>query len=80
MKCYVCESGWIVVGNEWKNNDFEVILHNAAVVRSWNNGKGIGGISKAENKSEYTLDDIGDATIMRSKILFVIPCDWERNG
>lgn len=77
MNCYVCESGWILVGRVVDTTDREVNLRNAAVVRRWTNGKGIGGISKDENKTEYTLDDIGDVTIMRSKILFVIPCEWD---
>lgn len=74
--CYVCESGWIIVGELKSDNEKTVSLINSYVVRSWNNGKGIGGIAKAENKDEYTLDAIGDVRIMRSKVLFEIPCKW----
>ena len=74
--CYVCESGWIIVGELKSDNEKTVSLINSSVVRSWNNGKGIGGIAKAENKDEYTLDAIGDVRIMRSKVLFEIPCEW----
>lgn len=74
--CYVCESGWIIVGELRSDNEKTVNLINAYVVRSWENGRGIGGIAKKEYKHEYTLDAIGDVRIMRSKVLFEIPCEW----
>ena len=75
--CVVCENGWIIKGeSDIKSNDYDLILHNASVVRCWNNGKGIGGIAKAENKDEYILDPIGDVIIKQSKVLFIIPCEW----
>lgn len=75
--CVVCEYGWIIKGvvEEQANREI-MVLHDASVVRRWSNGKGIGGIAKAENKSEYVLDAIGDVNIMQSKVLFVIPCEW----
>lgn len=76
MKCYVIEAGWIIVGKEVNRTDDMVELTNASVVRSWSNGRGIGGIAKAEYKDEYTLDAIGDVEIAKSKILFEIPCEW----
>lgn len=75
--CVVCEYGWIIKGvNTEDNNSDNLRLTDAAVVRRWSNGKGIGGIAKMENKQEYTLDKIGDVEINRNKILFVIPCEW----
>ena len=74
--CYVCEYGWIVIGKETERTENQIIVSNASVVRTWNNGKGIGGIAKAENKDEYTLDFIGDVAIMIGKVLFEIPCEW----
>lgn len=74
--CYVCEYGWIVIGKETERTENQIIVSSASVVRRWDNGKGIGGIAKAENKSEYTLDAIGDVAIMMGKVLFEIPCEW----
>lgn len=77
--CIVCEYGWIIVGvkNETATNtEIEIKLENAYVVRKWCNGKGIGGIAKIENKSEYTLDEIGEVFIQKNKVLFEIPCEW----
>ena len=75
--CVVCEYGWIIKGvKDAKSDKNNLILHDASVVRKWNNGKGIGGISKAENKNEYVLDAIGDVEIRQSKVLFEIPCEW----
>lgn len=75
--CVVCEYGWIIKGIKSDKSDNDLlILHNASVVRRWDNGKGIGGIVKVENKDEYVLDAIGDIEIMRSKVLFIIPCEW----
>lgn len=74
----VCEYGWIIKGqlDEELSNDNKMVMHEALVVRRWTNGKGIGGIAKAENKHEYTLDAIGDVEIYQNKILFTIPCEW----
>jgi len=70
--CIVCEQGWIIKGKTTDKSN----LQEAAVVRRWGNGKGIGGIAKEENKDEYILDYIGDVIINPDKILFIIPCEW----
>ena len=72
----VIESGWIMVGEMTNPSTQTTLLKNASVVRSWTNGKGIGGLAKAENKHEYTLDPVGSVSIQTSKILFEIPCEW----
>jgi len=74
--CYVCEYGWIIIGKEKERTEDHVKVSEASVVRRWTNGKGIGGIAKAENKKEYTLDAIGDVVIRIGKVLFEIPCEW----
>lgn len=75
--CVVCECGWIIKGvKDTKSDKINLILHDASVVRKWSNGKGIGGIAKAENKNEYVLDAIGDVAIRNNKVLFEIPCEW----
>lgn len=76
MTAYVCEYGWIVIGKETGRTAESVTLSDASVVRKWTNGKGIGGIAKAENKDEYTLDAIGNVVIRHGKVLFEIPCEW----
>lgn len=72
----VIESGWIMVGEMTNPSTQTTLLKNASVVRRWDNGKGIGGLAKAENKHEYTLDFVGSVSIQTSKILFEIPCEW----
>ena len=72
----VCEAGWIICGTEEKTTKGTIELKEASVVRRWSNGKGIGGLAKAEYKSDYTLDAIGDVSIKQGKVLFVIPCEW----
>lgn len=74
--CVVCEYGWIIKGIVVDETVSTTKLKEASVVRRWTNGKGIGGIAKATNKGEYTLDPIGDVEIMKGKILFEIPCEW----
>lgn len=72
----ICEAGWILIGTVYNSNEDELTLKDASVVRSWSNGRGIGGLSKKEYAEEYTLDPIGDVIIKQSKILFIIPCEW----
>ena len=75
-RCYVCEYSWIIIGKEVDRGETLITVKDASVVRKWTNGKGIGGIAKAENKDEYFLDAIGDVIIRDSKVLFEIPCEW----
>ena len=72
----VCEYGWILVGKMENPSSQTTLLKEASVVRRWTNGKGIGGLTKAKNKPEYTLDEVGTVSIQTSKILFEIPCEW----
>jgi hypothetical protein len=72
----VCEYGWILVGKMENSSAQTTLLKEASVVRRWSSGKGIGGLAKAENKNEYTLDKVGTVSIQTSKILFEIPCEW----
>jgi len=72
----VCEYGWILVGKMENPSTQTTLLKEASVVRRWSNGKGIGGLAKAENKHEYILDEVGTVSIQTSKILFEIPCEW----
>jgi len=74
--CVVCEYGWIICGIITERYDDVLEMTNASVVRKWSNGRGIGAISKAKNKDEYTLDEIGDVSIRQDKVLFEIPCEW----
>lgn len=74
--CFVCEYGWILIGNVAERTSETITLADASVVRRWNNGKGIGGIAKESNKGEYTLDAIGGVVIRTGKVLFEIPCEW----
>lgn len=75
--CYVLEGGWIIEGKVERGEDKYISLKDAYVVRKWNNGRGIGGIAKKEYRNEYTLDEIGEVEIMKSKVLFAIPIDYE---
>lgn len=74
--CFVCESGWILIGKEASRTGETIALSDAAIVRRWDNGRGIGGIAKREYKDEYTLDAVGDVVIRLGKVLFEIPCEW----
>lgn len=74
--CYICEGGWIIIGKEKEKTAEQIKVSDASVVRTWANGKGIGGIAKAENKDEYVLDAIGDVIIRTDKVLFEIICEW----
>lgn len=74
--CYVVESGWIFVGDKNSETDGLVYLQNGAIVRSWSNGLGIGGIASTAHNKDYVFDLIGNVNIRSSKILFEIPCGW----
>ena len=51
----IAQRGWIFEGYKDKDVEDKLQLLNANVVRSWSNGKGIGGLCNKSNKSDYTL-------------------------
>lgn len=75
--CYILENGWIIEGKVKREEVGFINLTDANVVRRWNNGRGIGGIAKKEYRKEYTLDEIGEVMIIKNKVLFSIPIDYE---
>lgn len=74
--CYVVQNGWIFEGEVVEENERFITLVNASVVRSWSNGRGIGGLANPEFKKEYTLDYIGDMQLIAEKVLFQFPLEW----
>lgn len=75
--CYILEYGWIIEGKIERGEDKYISLKDAYVVRKWDNGRGIGGIAKKEYRNEYTLDEIGEVDIVKNKVLFSIPINYE---
>lgn len=68
----IAQRGWIFEG--YRDNDVEdkLQLLNANVVRSWSNGKGIGGLTKKSLKGDYTLDEVGQISFPHEGVIAVI--------
>jgi hypothetical protein len=63
--------GWIFEGQR-QDIDIGTLLYDASNVRSWQNGRGIGGLAKLEYKDEYTLDQVGIVHISPENLLYTI--------
>ena len=72
--CVIADRGWIFEGYREDENGYK--LSNAHVVRKWMNGRGIGGLAKAEYKDEYTLDELGSVSVRPEAVIAVIPLEW----
>ena len=72
--CVIADRGWIFEGYRTNSDTYE--LGEAHVVRKWSNGRGIGGLAKAEYKDEYTLDYLGSISIAPGAVIAVIPLEW----
>lgn len=70
----IAQRGWIFEGYKDKSVTDELVLLNANVVRSWSNGKGIGGL--AESKTGYTLDPVGTIRFANEAIIAQINVRW----
>jgi hypothetical protein len=70
----IAQRGWIFEGYKDKSITDEIVLLNANVVRSWSNGKGIGGL--ATNKEGYKLDTVGTIRFANEAIIAKIDCTW----
>jgi hypothetical protein len=66
----IAQRGWIFEGKkDMVTAPSEITLLNANVVRSWSNGRGIGGLCQKDYKDEYTLDPVGQVTFPREGII-----------
>ncbi len=70
----IAQRGWIFIGHRNKDVTDKIQLLDSYVVRSWNNGKGIGGLVK--NKAGYTLDAAGQIEFPNEAIIAVLLCEW----
>ena len=68
------QRGWIFEGYQDKSVTDKIQLLKANVVRSWSNGKGIGGL--AVSREGYTLDPVGDISLFASAVIAVINIRW----
>ena len=72
----IAQRGWIFEGCRDKSITDKIRLINANVVRSWTNGRGIGGLAKEVHKDEYTLDHVGIIEIPPQAIIGIINIEW----
>lgn len=68
----IAQRGWIFEGHKDKSITDKIQLLNASVVRSWTNGKGIGGLCSKQYKSDYKLDPVGTVSFPNEGIIAVI--------
>lgn len=68
----IAQRGWIFEGHRDKKVKDKLQLLNANVVRSWSNGKGIGGLTFKANVSDYTLDPVGTVSFPNEGVICVI--------
>ena len=73
----IAQRGWIFEGYKDKSVLDKIQLLNANVVRSWSNGKGIGGLAKKSLKSDYKLDPVGTVSFPNEAIIAQIDiAEW----
>lgn len=68
----IAQRGWIFEGHRDKKVKDKIQLLNASVVRSWSNGKGIGGLCNKSYKADYTLDPVGTVSFPNEGVIAVI--------
>lgn len=68
----IAQRGWIFEGYKDKSVTDKIQLLNANVVRSWSNGKGIGGLCNKGNKADYKLDPVGTISFPNEGVIAVI--------
>lgn len=70
----IAQRGWIFEGYRDESITDEIVLLNSNVVRSWSNGKGIGGL--AESKTGYTLDPVGTVRFAPEAVIATVDVRW----
>ena len=72
----IAQRGFIFEGYRDISVTDKIRLLNANNVRSWSNGRGIGGFAKKEYKGEYTLDPVGIIEFAPEGVIATISCEW----
>jgi len=72
----VGQRGWIMKGYLVENEGEELKLEKVHNVRSWNNGRGLGGITYEEYKNEYKLDKMGNIEFPPNGYIFTMDLEW----
>lgn len=78
--CVIATNGWIFEG--WRDDyddrddDGPIVLARAHVVRYWDNGMGISGLSDPAHKDEYELDDMGKVCVYAKSVVAFFPLMW----
>ena len=72
----IAQRGWIFIGYKDTSVKDKLKLNNASVVRSWSNGRGIGGLCKKEYKSEYKLDAVGTVEFANEGIIATLNVEY----
>src|SRR6185503_13606097 len=68
----IAQRGWIFEGQRDNGVEEKLQLLNANIVRSWSNGKGIGGLCKKAFKDDYTLDEVGTVSFPHEGVICTI--------
>jgi len=68
----IAQRGWIFEGLKDKAVKDNIQLLNANVVRSWSNGKGVGGLCNVADKSAYRLDPVGTVSFPNEGVIATI--------
>ena len=68
----IAQRGWIFEGHRDKAVKDKIQLLNASVVRSWSNGKGIGGLCNKADKTAYKLDPVGQVSFPNEGVIATI--------
>lgn len=68
----IAQRGWIFEGYKDKSVTDKIQLLNANVVRSWSNGKGIGGLCNKSSKADYKLDPVGTVSFPNEGVIATV--------
>lgn len=68
----IAQRGWIFEGHRDKGVTDKIQLLDANVVRSWSNGKGIGGLCSKQNKADYKLDPVGTVSFPNEGVIATV--------
>ena len=72
----IAQRGWIFIGKRNKEVTDKIQLLDAKVVRSWTNGRGIGGLADPKHKDAYTLDEVGQIEFANEGVIATIAVRW----
>ena len=71
----VIDGGWVLIGDVIREDEYNIYMENASVIRRWGTTAGLGQIALTGPTDRTVLDPVGSVDVPRNSIRMRIKCE-----